>query len=141
MIQSGWVGDVAGLFFFSRQNYFQYALMRWVQTTPSFLFFRPSLSSLSGAPQWFVLPVARGEAHGTDVNHGKFCKECLQMFKHIVVGRYYVNKPLDYAYIKIYSLGRYIGNYPPVIQPSWYHRTDGILFIPHTCMMTTGVAG
>ena len=44
MIQSGWVGDVAGLFFFSRQNYFQYALMRWVQTTPSFLFFdRPCL--------------------------------------------------------------------------------------------------
>ena len=39
------------------------------------------------------------------------------------------------------SIGRHTGNYPPVIQSSWYHRTDGILFIPHTGMMTTSIAG
>ena len=154
-MQRGWAGEVAGLFFFfiskaaSRHNCssklgkfcsrFAFAFTAkiisdvhwWGGYKPPHLFFlRQCLFSSSRAPQWFVLPVAWWESHGTDVNHGKFCKECLQMFKHIVVGRHYVNKPLDYADIKIYSLGRYIGNYPSAIQPSWYHWTDGILFIP-----------
>ena len=63
------------------------------------------------------------------------------MFKHIIVGRYDVYEPLDDTDAIINTLGSNIGNYPSLIRPSWYHRTDGILFIPHTGMMTTGVAG
>ena len=103
-MQRGWVGDVAGLFFFSRQNYFQYALMRWVQTTLSFLF-RQSLSSLSGAPQWLILPVARGEAQCAEVNFGIFCEECLHLVQHVISRRYDIEEVFDDAEIKIGAHG------------------------------------
>ena len=62
------------------------------------------------------------------------------MSKHIVVGRYYIYEPFDYAYIKKYTLGGCIGGNPPAIQPSWYHGTDSILFIPYTSVVATSIA-
>ena len=78
--------------------------MRWVQTTLSFLF-RQSLSSLSGAPQWLILPVARGEAQCAEVNFGIFCEECLHLVQHVISRRYDIEEVFDDAEIKIGAHG------------------------------------
>ena len=46
----------------------------------------------SGAPEWFVLPVAWWEVHGTDVNHWIFIKQCYQIVFEFIVAPNDVNK-------------------------------------------------
>ena len=58
MMQRGWVGDVADLFFFSLQKDYSINIDEVGTNHPIFSFFRQSLSSSSCAPQWFFLPVA-----------------------------------------------------------------------------------
>ena len=66
------------------------------------IFFRQSLSSSSGAPQWLVLPVAWWKAQCAEVNFGIFCEECLHLVQHVISRRYDIEEVLDDAHIKIH---------------------------------------
>ena len=112
-------------------------LMRWVQTTPSFLFFRQSLSSSSCAPQWFFLPVAWWEAQCAEVNFGIFCEESLHLVRHVISGRYDIEEVLDDAHVKIDSECIRGQVYPCAYNDVWHHGTQCVLLVPYTSMMAT----
>ena len=115
-------------------------LMRWVQTTPSFLFFRQSLSSSSCAPQWFFLPVAWWEAQCAEVNFGIFCEECLHLVQHVISRRYDIEEVFDDAHIKINPERICWQIYPWFHYDIRYHGAQRVLFVPNAGMVTTKIS-
>ena len=90
-------------------------------------------------PQRFALPSAR-EAHGGDVDGRVSGEQSIDLRLHVVVGRNDVEEILDEAKIEIDAEG--IGRQcnPTARHTVGKHRTDGVLLIPYTGMVATGVA-
>ena len=90
-------------------------------------------------PQWFTLPSTR-EAHSSYVYIWKASKKCIYLTLHVVVGRYDIEEILDDAKIEIDAKRICRQRNPTSCHTVGKHRTDGILFVPHTSMVTAGIA-
>ena len=91
-------------------------------------------------PQRFVLP-STGEAHGGCVDGWVVGKKRIDFGLHVVMGRNDVQEILDDAEVKVNSKRICWQIYPVSSHTVGKHRTYGILLVPNTSMVATGIAG
>lgn len=63
------------------------------------------------------------------------------MLFHVVVWRYDVDKPLDDTDFIKCPVRRYGIAYPRTFHFPCYHRVDGVLPVPYSCMVAAGISG
>ncbi len=91
-------------------------------------------------PQWFALPPT-GHPHSCCINVREVCKQGINLCFHIVVGRNDVQEILDDAKVKIDAECICGQSYPTACHTVGKHWTDGVLLVPYTGMVATGITG
>ena len=91
-------------------------------------------------PQRFVLPPT-GETHCIRVNGWVSGEQSINLCLHVVVRRNDVQETLDNAKVKIDAECVRRKCYPVSSHTIGNHRTNGILLVPYTGMVTAGITG
>ena len=74
-----------------------------------------------------------------NINHRKLSKQFLKVFKHVVVGRNDIDKPLNDADIVENTLRGDLWVYPLAFNLAGYHGANGILLVPYAGMVAARV--